>query len=249
MRPHFENVTEPRLSCAKRPIDQPPIRWPHLESTFAHRDETFRIRPIARADIAKVCGLYNEHYPHLYGSSRHYLLDPSFYEKEAALADHWDTHAETKDYFFGLFERVEDGQCVFAFGYYKDRHDRSMQALAIVMRPEYRGAFLTHQYIAYFDRVVEQAGFDYVFGTAQVRDVLAQRVALRAGFKVGGMMPGAFRWSFDGETCYRDMLLYMYRFCGDAESFSTQPADWQLTPKVAEAFRQLHAIDDAALGT
>ncbi len=244
MKPCFENVEAPKISCKTETLDLPPVRWPKKIEEFEHQNKKYRIRPIDLKDIPIVASLYNTYYPHLYQSSRHFLLEESFYKTEAALLSNWESDSLEKNYFIGLIETVPENEIIFAFGAWKDPHDRMIQALAIVLKPEYRGVDLAHYPMDYLNRIIEESGVDYAFGTAQARDVIAQKICLRGGYKFGGIMPGAFRWSFDGKTYYRDMLIYVYKFFNGAEKYSTKPKDWQLADKVSEVFTGLHALTD-----
>ncbi len=248
MKPCFENVEVPKISCKTETLNLPPVRWPKKIEEFEHQNKKYRIRPIDQKDIPIVVSLYNSYYPHLYQSSRHFLLEESFYETKAALLSNWEVDSLEKNYFIGLIETVPENEVIFAFGAWKDPHDRMIQALAIVLKPEYRGVNLAHQAMGYLNHIIEESGVDYAFGTAEARDLIAQRICLRGGYKIGGVMPGSFRWSFDGKTYHRDTLIYMYKFFNGAEKYSTQPQDWQLVDKVSEAFTILNTLTDNDMG-
>lgn len=247
MKLEFSNVTAPSISCETQRLDTRTIVWPLRTSTFVHHGVSFSIAPIDGGDIDDVVDLYRRYYPHLYRSERHGLLDREFYETQVAWRSRWEVDAAAKEYLMGLIRRVDTGEAIFAFGLRRDRYDVVLQGIAIVMKPDYRGSFITHHYVEYLDEIVIKSGADYMFGTAQVKDVIAQRVALRGGFRLGGIMPGAFRWSYDGQTYYRDMLLYMYRFLNGSERYSTQPCDWRLTDKLKDAHLRLYDIAETDL--
>jgi RimJ/RimL family protein N-acetyltransferase len=239
MKPCFENMKAPPISCEMQRLTLPPVVWPKLVDTFEHEGRAYRIRPIDTPDIPAVAALYSTYYPHLYKSSRHYLLGEAFYREEACLLSSWQEDAGRKAYFMGLIETADTGEAIFAFGSCRELYDRAIQNLAIVLKPEYRGTFLTHHYLKYLEEVFRQSGVDYVYGTAQARDVIAQKLALKAGYKVGGIMPGAFRWAVDEDAYYRDMLVYMYKFYNGSEAYSTKPEDWCLDEEVKRSLIQL----------
>src|SRR5262249_4651154 len=120
------------------------------------------------------------------------------------------------------------------FGFKKDEYDKVLQSLAVVLKPEFRGTHMTQHYLTYSRALISEMGPDYMFLIAGARDIMGQKLALKAGYKIGGIMPGAFRLSYDGKTYCRDMILYMYRFLNGSERYTTHPKDWRLAEQVSQ---------------
>ncbi len=226
-------------SCETKILNTQPVCWQRVVHTFTQREEKFVFRPLDEDDIAKVAELYRRYYSHLYMTTRHDFHDENFYRAEVALLSNWTEDAAKKLFFIGVIERVANKEIVMAFGAVRDRYDRVVQSLAVVVKPEHRGQHITRHYSRYMDELFESSGADCVWGTIDAKDVAAQRISLHTGCQVGGFMPGVFRWSFDRQTYYRDMLIYFYKYYNGAEKYSTKPADWVVDRTCYEKIQEL----------
>lgn len=243
IRPDFSKADTPDPPCKTEPLGKPPLRWELLRRTFEAKGRSFTIEPIHSRDIDGIARLYRDHYPHLWGSSRQCFFDPSYYEKEVALAESWSRHCVERDTFMGKIQ-ADDGELVFAFSVRKHPLNRSAQLLAMVLKPEHRGGFLGSRLGGYLDELIRSSGADYAFAQVAGRELLVQKLALRAGYKVGGVMPASVPRSYDGETYFRDVLVYMYRFYNGSEAYSTGHDAWGLPSRLLEAFTMMGQIAD-----
>ncbi len=240
----FEGSPPPRqVSCDTHALDLPPIRWPKLVESVTVNGHEHTLRPINWSDIEVVANFYRKNYPELYNSSRHFLMEPSFYEEHVAMLDAWERHHAERRYFIGLLERADTGALMVTFGFLRDAHDRTAQGLALVVEDEFRGQGFTRILFSYADRLLAASGVDYAFGHAQAMDDRGQRSALRGGWQVGGIMPGAKRVACDNGRYYRDLLVYMYKFYNGAERYTTRAEDWTLAPNLLSAHDKLQGQD------
>lgn len=239
MNPQFQNVKSLNISCDKKKLDGSLIRWPYLIETFTHQDINYQIRPIDKTDVEEVVAMFNNYYPHLFSSSRQDMQQQSFYESKVAMLADWESDSINKEYFIGVFEDLTNNHLAFAFGLFRDSFDKAIKGMAMVIHKDYRHTKLASYYVDYLVKFLEESGCDYVSVGISSSDLIAQNMAFKMGLRPGGIMPGAFRWSHDGEHYYRDMLIYFYKFCNGAEKYSTKPADWQLDSRI-EHFRKLY---------
>ncbi len=84
MKLNFDNVDRRILSCERRTLDQPQMRWPDEQCEFSHENNTYVLRPMRRADVPTIVSLYRNLFPDLYRSNRHFLFEESYFNEEAA---------------------------------------------------------------------------------------------------------------------------------------------------------------------
>lgn len=242
MKLDFNIVKDFKFSCNSHPLNEPPLAWPRLIKEFEHQGKQYRIRPIDTDDIETLLEIYRNYYPHLFQSQRHYFLEKSFYENEVSLLSRWEEDRYKKHFFVGVIEMLPQKEIIFGFACRKDPYDRVIQNLALVLKPEYRGYFLSNEYIRYLDELWERSGVDFVYGEVDSKEVMAQKLVLKIGAKVGGIMPGCFRYTFDGENYVRDMLIYMYKFYRGSEKYSTSPAEWNFADETKKQLEEISSL-------
>lgn len=223
-----------RRSHSLAKLSAEPLMWQRDCQWFQHEGREFVLRPLEGRDADDIAELYRIHYPSLWGSQREQFHSPDFFRERVALAECWDADRASKDYMFVVIEELASGQIIYAAGYAKDDVNRSVQGLAVCMNPAFRGKGVVKATYDYFFKAIPAMGIDYFHGTASARDVIAQKMALNLGLRFGGIMPGCWKWSVDGEHYYRDMLIYMYRYFNGSEAYATKPDDWRVLPELLD---------------
>jgi len=240
----FSQIPRPARSCADRPFAEEPLRWPRTVLALELDGAPYEFRPMHRDEVGAVRDLFAVHYPQLYRSSRHGLLEEAFYHEAVALLPDWDAEALEKPGFVGVVAPRGGHDPLFAALYLKDPYDPVIQLCAAILAPAARGKGLTRYYAAFTNLLLEQSTAEYAFATPHVKDTLIQELARAGGFKAAGVLPGAFRWACDERSYYRDAVVYIYKFLRGAERHSTAPGDWRLSPGALAEIEALSASVD-----
>lgn len=222
------DVTRTRtVPCGLHPFETRAVAWPKKVVEFERDGVALRFRPIDTDDIPMVLDFYRRLCPYFHGSARQNLLEEHFYFDDVALLSRWAEDSTQKLFFAGVCEVIPSGELIMAFFCRRDPYDRIIQNLPVVISPSYRGKALAKDYMTYLDGLWRESGADYVYGFVSAQHILSQRMVFGLGGCAGGLLPGITRRSSGGHY-FRDAQVYVYKFYGEAQTYSTGAQDWHV---------------------
>lgn len=220
----------------QKTLHHSPITWPNEELNFEHGNSHFLIRPLKENDIKYVLEIYRNHCSYFYLSTCQRYLEEEFYHQSCAKIDNWKNDKINKDFFCAVIIDKSKEKIIGASLSKKEPHDLVIRHSAVAMNPEYRGHSLATPFMNYLDKVFSKSGTDYVFGLVTAMHQAPQMIMKKAGFKMGGIVPGIMRRTFDGENYYRDNSILMYKFYNDAEDYCIPTKEMDIAPEIMEDF-------------
>ena len=221
--------------------------WPRIEVDKCTDSTNWVIRPICQKDVNQVVQLFREYYPELSGSEREHFLEESFFNSDVALLDSWEESCREKLWFVGVLQEVESRKIFGAFSFRKGKYDRIVQGTAMVIETSRRNKSFFAGVYDYWYTMIPAMPLEYYFTEVSTRHVYAQKIAVRLGLKMGGLMPGAIRRSKSENSFYRDTLIYMYRYFNGAEQRATLPENANILPELIEESGLVQVLNSKAI--